>query len=203
MKQERIKGSDGRRGPKGDPGQARAAILSAARSEFGRRGYEGATMRAIAAAAEVDVALVGYYFGTKSDLFVASLELPVNPADVLAEILAQDMDDAAERLLAVLLKVWDQPVTGAPLIAMLRSLATQAAVLREFIGRHLISPLAAAIPGPASELRAAAFTSQILGLVLERYVLEIEPLASATHEQLIVLMAPSLQRHLDAPTGRT
>jgi AcrR family transcriptional regulator len=201
MKQARRKGSEGKRGPKGDPGQAREAILSAARSEFGRHGYEGATMRAIAATAEVDVALVGYYFGTKSDLFVASLQLPVNPADVLAGILEQGIDGAAERLLAVLLNVWDQPTTGAPLIAMLRSLATQSGVLREFIGRHLVSPLAAAIPGPAPELRAAAFTSQILGLVLERYVLEIEPLASASHEQVIVLIAPSLQRYLDTPTG--
>jgi AcrR family transcriptional regulator len=201
MKQSRSKGSAGKRGPKADPGQARVAILSSARSEFGRHGYEGATMRAIAAGAEVDVALVAYYFGTKSDLFVASLELPVNPADVLAGILGQGVDGAAERLLAVLLNVWDQPTTGAPLIAMLRSLATQAGVLREFIERHLVSPLAKAIPGSASELRAAAFTSQILGLVLERYVLEIEPLVSASHQQVIDLIAPSLQSYLDTPTG--
>jgi AcrR family transcriptional regulator len=197
MKLSRKESSMGKRGPKADPGQARESIVAAARAEFGRHGYEGATMRAIAAGAGVDVALLGYYFGTKSGLFVASLELPVNPADVLTTILGEGIDGAAGRLLAVLLNVWDQPATGAPLIAMLRSLSTRAAVLREFIERRLVAPLAAAIKGRGADLRAAAFTSQVLGLVLERYVLEIEPLASASHGQVIGLVGPTLQSYLE------
>ena len=186
-----------KRGPKGSPGKAREAILAAARSEFGRRGFEGATLRSIAGEAGVDVALVSYYFGSKSELFVASLDLPVNPAVMLPSVLAEGLDGAAERLLAVLLDVWDEPATGAPLIAMMRSVSTQASVLREFIETQLVATLADAIEGPDADLRAGAFTSQVLGLVLERYVLGVEPLASAGHEEIVRLIGPTLQRYLD------
>jgi AcrR family transcriptional regulator len=186
-----------KRGPKGSPGKAREAVLAAARSEFGRRGFEGATLRSIAGEAGVDVALVSYYFGSKSELFVASLDLPVNPAVMLPSVLAEGLDGAAERLLGVLLDVWDEPATGAPLIAMMRSVSTQASVLREFIETQLVATLADAIEGPDADLRAGAFTSQVLGLVLERYVLEVEPLASAGHEEIVRLIGPTLQRYLD------
>jgi AcrR family transcriptional regulator len=186
-----------KRGPKASPGKAREAVLAAARSEFGMRGYEGATLRSIAREAEVDVALVSYYFGSKSELFVASLNLPVNPAVMLPSVLAEGLDGAAERLLRVLLDVWDEPATGAPLIAMMRSVSTQASVLREFIETQLVATLADAIEGADADLRAAAFTSQVLGLVLERYVLGVEPLASAGHDEIVRLIGPTLQRYLD------
>jgi AcrR family transcriptional regulator len=186
-----------KRGPKANPGKARAAILDAARSEFGKRGFDGATLRSIAREAEVDVALVSYYFGSKSELFVASLNLPVNPAVVLPSVLAEGLDGAAARLLGVLLDVWDDPATGAPLIAMMRSVSTQASLLREFIESQLVAAIAEAIEGPDAELRAGAFTSQVFGLVLERYVLGVEPLASARHEEIVRLIGPTLQRYLD------
>jgi AcrR family transcriptional regulator len=188
-----------RRGPKADPGRAREAILVAARSEFGKHGFEGATLRSIAAAADVDVALPPYYFGNKADLFVAALDLPVNPATAVRGILEEGVPGAGERLLRALLAVWDDPATGAPLVAMLRSLSTQAKMLRQFIERQLVAQLAEAIEGPGAELRAAAFTSQVFGLVLERYVLGVEPLASAGHDELVELIAPNLQRYLDGP----
>jgi AcrR family transcriptional regulator len=175
---------------------ARDAILAAARAEFGKRGYEGATLRSIAGAAEVDVALLSYYFGSKSDLFVASLDLPVNPATVLTSILEEGVDGAGARVLRTLLEVWDQPATGAPLIAMMRSVSTQGTMLRGFIEGQLVASLAGAIDAPDADLRAAAFTSQMLGLVLQRYVLGVEPLASASHDEIVALIAPNLQRYL-------
>jgi AcrR family transcriptional regulator len=186
-----------KRGPKADPGAARATILAAARAEFGKHGFEATTLRSIATMAKVDVALLSYYFGSKGDLFVASLDLPVNPAQVLRSILSEGIDGAGARVLRLLLNVWDQPETGAPLIAMLRSLSTQASVLRRFIERRLIAPLTAELDGPDAELRATAFTSQIIGLVLERYVLAIGPLAAASHDEIVDLIAPNLQAYLD------
>jgi AcrR family transcriptional regulator len=186
-----------KRGPKGSPGKAREAILAAARSEFGRRGFEGATLRSIAGEAEVDVALVAYYFGSKSELFVASLDLPVNPVDLLTSILDEGLDGAGERLLGVLLDVWDEPATGTPLIAMMRSVSTQGSLLHAFIQHQLVASLADVIEAPDAELRAAAFTSQVLGLVLERYVLGVEPLASASHDEIARLIGPTLQRYLE------
>jgi AcrR family transcriptional regulator len=194
-----MKQRTGKRGPKGDPGQSREAILAAARSEFGQHGFEGATLRSIATAAGVDVALAPYYFGNKADLFVAALDLPVNPATAVREIVADGVDGAAERLLRRLLAVWDDPTTGAPLAAMLRSLSTQAKMLRQFIERQLLVTLAEAMEGPGAELRAAAFTSQVFGLVLERYVLGVQPLAAASHDEIVELVAPNLQRYLDGP----
>ena len=191
-----------KRGPKADPGKAREAILGAARSEFGKHGYESATLRTIAGGADVDVALVSYYFGSKSDLFVASLDLPVNPAEALSAVLDEGLDGAGVRLLQALLNVWDEPATGAPLIAMLRSLSTQAKLLKEFIERQLMRSLAAAIDSPDADMRAAAFTSQVLGLVLERYVLEVEPLASASRERIVALIAPTLQGYLNGTAER-
>lgn len=196
MKQQPKKQPSGKRGPKADPGKARAAILAAARAEFGQHGFEGATLRSIATGAQVDVALVSYYFGSKAELFVAALELPVNPATALGAIFESGIDDAGARMLKTLLTVWDEPATRAPLVALLRSLPTQSEMLRQYFEQQLVSTVAAAIDAPDRELRATAFVSQVLGLVLERYILCVEPLASASHEEIVALIGPTLQRYL-------
>ena len=188
--------SPGKRGPRASPGDARAEILAAARAEFAERGFEGTTLRAIATSAGVDVALVSYYFKTKAELFIAALELPVNPAAALRGILATGPEGAGTRILSTLLQVWDEPTSGAPLAALLRSLPTQTAMAQDFIGQQLILTVADAIEGPGAELRASAFVGQILGLVLERYVIGVEPLASASHDQIVELIGPTLQRYL-------
>lgn len=153
-------------------------------------------MRAIAKRAEVDVALVSYYFGTKGELFVAALELPIDPAVALRAVFAEGADGAGTRMLRKLLQVWDDPVTGAPLAALFRSLPTQSQMLRQYIERRLLTTVTEVIDGPEAELRAAGFVSQVLGLVLERYILGIEPIASASQEEIVELIGPSLQRYL-------
>ena len=100
----------------------RAAILSAARELFAASGFGGTTIRAIAAAAGVDPALVHHYFGTKDDLFVAALELPVDPRKVLAPVIAEGPDGAAERMLRVFLSVWDDPELRLPLLGLARGM---------------------------------------------------------------------------------
>src|SRR4051794_38690384 len=187
------------RGPRSDGGRAQEQILLAARRQFAAHGYAGATLRAIAADAGVDVALVSYYFGSKNALFLASLRLPLNPGDVIGGLLEGPRDDLGSRIVRRLLTVWDDPATGGPLVGVLRSSATQGAILRDFIEREIIARLAAAIDGPGAQLRAAAATTQILGLLLERYVLGVEPVASASHDELVALVGPTLQRYLVPP----
>ena len=102
----------------------RSAILSAARARFASAGFAGTTMRAVAADAAVDAALVHHYFGSKDDLFVAALELPVDIRDQLAPVIAEGPDGAGERLIAVLLSVWDDPVNLPALQALACSLIT-------------------------------------------------------------------------------
>lgn len=190
-----------RRGPRGDGAQAREAILVAARARFGADGYDRATLRSIAAAAGVDVALVSYYFGSKSDLFLAALQLPISPAEVLDSLLADGTDGLGERLLERLLTVWDEPASGTALADVLRSATGQFDLLRDFLSQQIVPRLAAAIDGPGSapdaELRATAVASQVLGLLLARYVLRVEPLASASRADVAALIAPTIQRYVD------
>jgi len=181
------------------PGRSdtREAILAAARRQFAEHGYDGTTMRAVAAEAGVDVALGHYYFGSKRDLFAAALALPVNPADAIASVIDQGADGLAERLVRLLLQVWDDPQTGAPLRAIVRSIESEAPLLRGFVEREIVPRLAEAIPGPDATLRAAGAGTQLVGLIFSRYVIELEPIASAGPDELVALVAPSLQRYFD------
>jgi AcrR family transcriptional regulator len=186
-----------KRGPRQDGVQSREAILDAAREQFAALGFEGATMRAIARAADVDPALVSYYFGSKSGLFVESLRLPVNPSDAIEALLADGTDDLGARLVTRFLEVWDNPVSGEPIVRVLRSATSQPELMRDFVHRQIVPLLATAIDGPQAELRATAVASQMVGLAMARYVLRIEPLATAPPEQVVALIGPTLQRYLD------
>jgi AcrR family transcriptional regulator len=189
--------SDKKRGPRQDGVQAREAILDAARGHFADQGYEGASMRAIARDAGVDPALVSYYFGSQSGLFVESLRLPVNPAQAIDSVLAEGTAGLGERLVRRFLQVWDNPVSGEPIISVLRSSASRPELLGEFVERQIVPRLASALEGPDAELRASAFASHVLGLAMARYVLRVEPLASAEPEQVVALIGPTLQRYID------
>jgi AcrR family transcriptional regulator len=181
----------------GNPG-TREAILAAAREAFARHGYAGASVRRIAAAAGVDPALVHHYFGTKDDLFAAALELPFSPAKVLPEVLAGDRDGIGERLLRVFLGIWDGPAGQRALAALRATLASEAdaGLFREFVISQVLRRAAAeyAISDAARRIPLAA--SQLIGLVIGRYVLRIEPLAGATVDWLAATVGPTIQRYL-------
>ena len=177
----------------------REAILDAARRRFAAQGFEGATMRAIAGDAGVDPALVSYYFGSKSALFVESLRLPVNPGDAIDALLAEGTEDLGARLVTRFLQVWDNPVTGDPIVSVLRSATSQPALMREFLEQQILPRFTGSMEGPDAELRATAIATQMMGLALARYVLRLEPLASAPPEAVVTLIAPTLQRYIDGP----
>jgi AcrR family transcriptional regulator len=186
-------GSRGR--PKGGSDK-RESIREAARAQFAADGYDAVTMRSIASAAGVDVALVSYYFGSKRGLFSAAMALPINPADVVSTELADDLDTLAERLLRRLLTVWDTPVSGGPLIAATTVAVSDPAMKRlvaEGVTREIIAALVARLDGPDRETRAAAFAGMVSGLIFSRYLLTVEPLATLPPETVIQQMAPPLQ----------
>ncbi len=197
----------GRRG--GDSG-TREAILAAARARFGELGYDHATIRGIAGDAGVDAALVHHFYGTKDQLFAAAMRLPANPREVLAGALApgarDDDQSLGEHLLRTVLGVWEVAEIRATFLGLLRSAPTseQAVVmLREFLAGAILGPLAEAAaqaaPGTGGQdagYRAALVASQVLGLGLTRYVLEVEPLAQASSADLIAAIAPNLDRYL-------
>lgn len=198
----------GRRG-RGRPAGARSGtpetrdrILAAAREEFSARGYDKTSIRSIARSAGVDAALVHHYFGAKEQVFAASIEMTFEPAFGVPEILAAGPDDVGERLARFFVSIWENPVTRAPMLAVMRSAVTNetaASVLRGIVLRRMLERVADELKVPDPRLRAELAASQMLGIAMMRYVVRVEPLASADIEEVVRLVAPTLQRYLAEP----
>jgi AcrR family transcriptional regulator len=188
----------GRRpGRRPGPTETREAILAAARDLFAEKGYDGVSIRAIARAADVDPALVHHFFGTKEGVFIAAVRFPVNPIELLPKIIAAPPDKLGETMARVFLEIWSDPERRAPIVGMLRSAMTNeqaATMMREFIMSALFARAADIRGIPLIRIQAAA--GQMIGVALLRYVLEVEPLASVSEDELIELIAPTLQRYL-------
>jgi AcrR family transcriptional regulator len=178
----------------------RQSILDAAREVFADKGFDGASIRAIAGEAKVDPALVHHYFGTKDKLFLASMNMPLDPSELVPKALSGPREEAGERLVRLVLSVWDSPA-GTAAVALIRSAMSNewtARLLREFVVtqvlRRAIRELG--LPGEEAGLRSALVASQIAGLAVTRYVLKIEPVASADPETLVRAIGPNVQRYL-------
>ncbi|WP_302931868.1 TetR family transcriptional regulator [Actinomadura sp. NAK00032] len=187
------------RGPGRRPGptETREKILAEARELFAEKGYDGASLRAIARAAGVDPALVHHFFGNKEGVFIEAMRFPVDPSVILPRIMASPPDRLGETMVRTFLDVWGDDDRRAPMLAMLRSAMTNeraAALLREFVTVALFGRAKQATQAPPLGIQAAA--GQMIGLMILRYVLCIEPMASATEDELITLVAPTVQRYL-------
>ncbi|WP_329119058.1 TetR/AcrR family transcriptional regulator [Streptomyces sp. NBC_01465] len=178
---------------------ARTRILAAARTEFSERGYDKASMRGIAKQAGVDAALVHHYFGTKDDLFESAIETTLEPDQLLPAIIGTSTDGLGERLARFFIGLWENPATRAPLLAVIRSALTHEAaakVLRGFFLRRVLEKVAADLDVPNPKFRAELAASHMIGIAMMRYVIKVEPLASADPEEIVALVAPTLQRYL-------
>ena len=176
----------------------RADVLAAARTSFAEKGFRGTTIRAVAAAAGVDPALVHHYFGTKDDLFLAALELPVDPREVLAPVVAQGPDGAGERLLRAFLSVWDDPDAGVRLLAVARSILAEdgGRLLKDGFLPVVVGPVLASLVRDRPEDRLPLVVSQILGLIVTRYVVAVPAMAQLPAEDLVARVGPVLQHYL-------
>jgi AcrR family transcriptional regulator len=192
-----------RRGRRPGGADTRAQLLAAARVEFAERGYEGATVRRIAERAGVDAAMVNHWFGGKEALFTASLDIPVTPAQIRAEVLPGDPEQLGERIVERFLTVWDA-TGGGPLAALIQSVAGHedaAKMLREFVTNVMVGPIVGAVAPDRTDLRGSLMGAQLIGLGMVRYVLKLEPLASAEHAIVVAAIAPAVQRYLTGPLG--
>ena len=190
-----------RRGRRRGPSTTRDAILAAARRQFADLGYDRATVRGIAAEAGCDPKLVGHWFGSKQELFLQVVELPIRPAAALADLRSTgDPATLPDRLAAfVVHQMADEAVRGrmVPLIRAAAAEPAAAPLLRDLVVREILGPVAAQLGGDTPELRASLLASQLLGLVMARYVIGIEPLASASPETVAAAIAPVLRHYLD------
>jgi AcrR family transcriptional regulator len=186
------------RGRRPGPSTTRDEILAAARRLFAQRGFQATTMRAIAAEAGVNAALVHHYYGNKEQLLVAAMNLPLNPAVVIEQLRdAGPREQIGERLVRFFVRTWRDPGTGQPLQALLRAAAatdTSAATTRQFIENVMIPRVSELFDIP--RLRVAGAFAQLIGFALAGTIIRAEPLASATEDELVALLAPSVQRYL-------
>jgi AcrR family transcriptional regulator len=188
-----------RRGRRSGGEDTKAALLAAAREVFVERGYEGATVRSIAARAGVDAAMVNHWFGGKEGLFAkAVLQVPVDPNALVERLLDGPVEETGERIVRNFLGVWD-PLGGGQFAALVRSVTSHdqvAEVLRGFFVQTLLKRIVTRLDVPDAELRATLLASQIFGMGMVRYVVRFEPLASADVETMVKAIAPNLQRYL-------
>lgn len=173
--------------------------MRAALEVFTEQGYDGATVRAIATRAEVDAAMVNHWFGSKEGLFVAAISMPINPRELIPRMLEGDPNHIADRIVRIFVSVWDE-AGGGEFIALVRSIATHdgaVQMLREFIISAVFGRLVRAMEVDQPDFRAALCGSQIVGLGMMRYVIRIEPLASADKDTVAAAVAPNLQRYIN------
>lgn len=178
-------------------------ILDAAREEFARKGYEAATIRGIAAAAAVDPALVHRLHGTKAALFAVAMRLPDDAVRTISQLLLDiDRSGLGERVVRFYLGLWENPRTNRQLRMTLASGVTDgyaAAALREFLSAEVLAPIIAADTRTDTALRTQLAASHLVGLAITRYILAIEPVATADVDTLTAWVAPTIQRYLTAP----
>lgn len=190
--------STGRRGPRTGE-DTRGLILEAARAEFSAQGYEATSVRGVARRAGVDPGLVRHYFGSKTSLCAASLELPLDPTVVLARVGEPGPDGVGERVVRAFCEVWDEPAHSERLVALMRTTlaGSHAADLAQgFLLGPMFGTLARRCGATDPAWSAAQAVSQMVGLAILRYVLRVEPLASADADELVARYAPTLQRYL-------
>ncbi len=177
----------------------REKILAAARDLFARNGFANTSIRAVAAAAGVDAALVHHYHGTKQQLFAAAVELPIDPMTVLGPLRETPVEELGHTLPELLLPLWDSQA-GTGLIAALRAMltGTEVPLARSFFRDIVIAELAPRIDEPSGTgvLRAEFAASQLMGVVVARYIIGLEPIASLPPQDVVAMIAPTLQRYL-------
>jgi AcrR family transcriptional regulator len=177
----------------------REAILEAARRLFAEQGYDGASLRAIGAEAGVDAALVVHFFGSKAKLLTASVRWPFDPEVELERVLEAGRSRMGAALARLFVDTWDRLGERNPIITLLRSATTEpaaAALMREFMSQRLVKPLLQRVGSDQPELRGDLVIAQLLGLGVARYVLRLEPLASAPGDVVVAAVGPTLQRYL-------
>lgn len=188
-----------RTGRRSGPSKAREDILAAARELFATSGFSTTTLRAVAARAGVDVALIPYYFGNKRGLFVAAMELPIDPAERLRTVIDGPREELGSRLAATFLTVWDDDVTGPTLQAFLRSAVSDAPTAQAF-GEFVSQAMLPLIAGEAdvSVDTARVLASMLFGVATMRYLIAAPAYAEPRTAELIAIYGPSAQAVIDA-----
>ncbi len=194
--------TNGRTGRRPGPVSTKDAILDAARDQFTQHGYKGATLRAIAGQAGVDPGLIRHFFGDKEGLFAASLALPPEAMAAVRESATGPQEEWGERLTRSYLGLWEDPVTAAPLRALVVSAFANDQALdqfREFAVEAVLQEMLPHLPDDHPGLRMATAMTHIVGIALGRYILKAPPLVAHSFDDLVTMIAPTVQGYLTGP----
>lgn len=187
------------RGPRDDRGVLADRILDSARTLFAEQGFASTSLRQIAEAAEVDTALVSYYFGSKAGLFDAVLTLPAQFVDEVAVTAATPIRSRGAAIVAHHLRAWDDPTIASVFGSIMMAAAQDATAmvrLREIFAGGILNAVSAQLPSEERDLRASLVSAQLIGLAMSRYVWKVGALAELPSERVIALVAPTIQRYL-------
>lgn len=184
------------------PTATRDRILAAAATRFTASGYEGTSVRQVAADAEVDPALIRHFFGSKERLFTEVVASVVRPAEAITGALAGPRSGLGERLVRFFLGLLGDVRRPGPLLGLIRSAVTSepaAGLMREFLADEVLGRIAATVRPDAADFRAALAASQLVGLAIARHAVGLKPLRTADIDELVAWVAPTLQRYLTGP----
>ncbi len=193
-----------RKRPGRPPGASdtRDRILSSARELFARNGIDKTSIRAIATDAGVDPALVHHYFGTKTQLFAAAIKIPIDPMSIIGPLREVPVDEIGHVLPSLLLPLWDSEL-GKGFIATLRSVlggsnVAELSMFRAFLQDVITAEVGSRVDDPpgSGRVRVQFVASQLIGVVMARYILELEPFRSLPVTEVVETIAPNLQRYL-------
>jgi len=188
-----------RRGRRPAGSGTREAIIEAARQQFGELGYRRTTLRGVARLAGVDPRLVLHYFGSKKQLFLESVELPIDPATVFERLFEPGPESVGERAAEIIVAVLEDPATQRVMVGLIRAAASEpeaAQLVREILTERMLTPLAERVGGDRPELRAGLMASQVVGLAMGRHVVELDALETVSREQLVRAIAPVFDHYL-------
>jgi len=175
--------------------ETKAVILAAARERFGASGFQAATIRAIAADADVDPAMVMRYYGNKDKLFAAAAEFDLKFPDFAGT----DRTQVGRSLVRHFLARWEG---DEALVILLRSSATNgeaAQRMQEIFGTQLQPLVGSLVPADEAGVRAGLIATQILGMALCRFVLRLTPVVEMTPDEVVGWLGPTIQRYLGPP----
>ena len=178
------------------------AVLEAARAAYARRGYLNTTIKGVAATAGVAPDVVRRYYANREALFAAAMRLPFDPAMSIAALLAPGIDGLGDRMVRVTLRMLDDPETRDQLAEMVKdgAGATKAtSALREFFETEMVDRVVSFLGVPDARMRVVLATSYLMGIAASRYVLQVEPLASATEDEVVAMVGPMVQMALTTP----
>jgi AcrR family transcriptional regulator len=187
-------------GPRDERGVLAARILAAARASFAEHGYAGTTVRAVARAADVDPALVYHYYNSKENLLDAATTPPQSFLDQIVTAWQTPPAELGRQLVRQMLRNWQDPEHEPALRAVLQIAGNVPATrekLRLTIERSMMGPSAQALPEDERLLRSGLVAGQLMGLAFMRFIWKIEPLASMADDDIVALIAPTIQRYLD------